>query len=206
MDSQTVFIEKRSARAVEVCKGKLIRITEIEGPQLAVLIAFNKDDLSERFSPGNTRVSLGVGPFKKPTSDGAMPYWIEKGDTLVSTRWNPMLSLMEDTYGRHDIVFDPCDSRFNVNIMGMEKGYPGCRELHAEALKAWALKPDDIPSGANLFQNTIYSEKGMSVLPTNAKMNDMVIFKAHMDMIVSLTSCPFSLGESKSIRLEIFSA
>lgn len=109
MNIQIVNIEKRSAFAVQINNGQQFRIIQSEGPQLAVLVAFNKKDLSEYFSQGNTRISLGLGPFKRMKAPGVMPYWIEKGDTLISNKWNQMLTLVEDTYGKHDIVFDLCD-------------------------------------------------------------------------------------------------
>jgi uncharacterized protein len=203
MKKQIVKIEKRTAFAVEIKKGQQFRIVESEGPQLAVLIAVYKNDLSEFFSTGNTKISLGVGPFKRKTTTGVMPYWIQKGDTLISNKWNPILTVEEDTYGKHDIIFDPCDTFLNGNIFGQGKGYPGCRELHTEALKKWGIKYAEIPAGVNLFQNTRYSEEGMVVYPTNARKDDMVIFKAHRDLIISVTACPCPLGESKGIRMEI---
>jgi len=65
MKNQIIDIKKRTAFALEINAGQQFRIIESEGPQLAVMIAFNKNDLSEYFSPGNTKISLGLGPFKK---------------------------------------------------------------------------------------------------------------------------------------------
>lgn len=203
MKNQIVHIEKRTAFALEINNGQKVRIIESEGPQLAVLIAFNKNNLSEYFSPGNTKVSLGLGPFKRANSTGIIPYCLEKGDTLISNQWNSMLTLAEDTYGKHDMIFDPCDTFFNGKVLGLGEGYPGCRELHAAALKKWGIKYEAVPAGVNLFQNTRYSETGMVTFPTNAKKDDMVLFKAHMDLLISVTSCPCPLGESKGIRMEI---
>ena len=203
MTNQIVIIDKMTASASEIEKGAQFAVIEHEGPQIAGLIAFNKSDLAEYSSPGNTRVSLGMGTSVREDSAGFMPYWIEKGESLLSNRWNRMLTITEDTYGKHDIVFDPCDSYLNVNLLGQEEGYPGCREIHAKALEAWGIKYDDIPSGINLFQNTMYSDKGMITLPSVSVKDDRVIFKAHMDLLVSISSCPCPLGERFPIRVEI---
>jgi len=203
MKNEIVKINKRTAFAMEIGKGKQFKIMEKEGPQIAVLVAFNISDLSEHFSQGNTRISLGLGPFKRVGLNGLMPYRVEKADILVSNQWRRMLTLTEDTYGKHDIVFDPCDTFLNVNILGQEKGYPGCREIHADALKQWGIKCDKITNGVNLFQNTTYSENVMVTLPTDSKKDDHVIFKADMDLLISISACPCPLSESKSIHLEI---
>lgn len=204
MSSRILIIEKRTATALELEKGKHIKIDQSQGPQIAGFVAINRQDLSESFSQGNTRLSLALGPYKRPSTNGMTPYWIEKGDMLVSNRWNRMLAMVEDTYGKHDIIFDPCDSYFNTRILGQNEGYPGCRGLHAEALKPWGIGYDNIPAGVNLFQNTLYKSEGMLVLPTQTSDSDMVVFKAYTDLVISVTACPCPLGENHSIRLEIF--
>jgi uncharacterized protein YcgI (DUF1989 family) len=203
MDSRTLIIEKRTATALELEKGMRIKIDQSQGPQISVLVAINRHDLSELFSQGNTRLSLALGTYRRPSTNGMTPYWIEKGDMLLSNRWNPLLSMVEDTYGKHDIIFDPCDSYFNTKILGQKEGYPGCRELHAEALKPWGIGYDNIPPGVNLFQNTQYKSEGMSIFPTKPIESYIVVFEAHMDLIISVTACPCPLGENHSIRLEI---
>jgi uncharacterized protein YcgI (DUF1989 family) len=203
MDSRTLIIEKRTATALELEKGQHIKIDQSQGPQISVLVAINRHDMSELFSQGNTMLSLALGPYRRPSTNGMIPYWIEKGDIILSNRWNPMLTMVEDTYGKHDIIFDPCDSYFNTKTMGQKEGYPGCRELHAEALKPWGIGYDNVPAGANLFQNTVYKSEGMSIFPTQTNQSDMVVFEALMDLVVSVTACPCPLGENHSVRLEI---
>lgn len=201
--NQNIRIEPRTAYATEVKKGARIKITQSEGPQLTVLVAFNARDLSEYFSRDNTRISLAMGPFKRPYSTVLMPYCVTTGDILVSNRWNKMLSLLEDTFGKHDIVFGPCDSFLNVIILGQPEGYPCCRELHADALKKWGVSYDTVPSGVNLFQNTSYSETGMVTFPTKSETDDMVLLEPHDDLVVSVTACPCPLGENRPIMMEL---
>jgi uncharacterized protein YcgI (DUF1989 family) len=204
MNSQVITIEKRTAYALELKKGGHIKIDQSQGPQIAVIVAINRRDPLEFFSQGNTRLSLALGPYKRQSGSGTIPYWIEKGDMLLSNRWNPMLALIEDTYGKHDIVFDPCDSYFNTSILRQSEGYPGCRGLHAEALKPWHVGYDAVPAGVNLFQNTVYKSEGMLTFPTQTVDSAMVVFQAHMDLVVSVTACPCPLGENHDVRMEIY--
>ena len=200
---QRVKIEPRTAYATEVAKGTQIKITQSEGPQLAVLVALNAQDSAEYFSQENTMISLAFGPFRRPDANVVMPYFVTKGDILVSNRWNKMLSVTEDTFGKHDIIFGPCDSYLNVKILGQPEGYPGCRELHTDALKKWGVSYDTLPSGVNLFQNASYSKMGVMSLPTRSKSDDMVQFEAQDDLVVSVTACPCPLGEIRPIVMEI---
>ena len=43
----------------------------------------------------------------------------------------------------------------------------------------------------------------MVVYSTNTKKGDLVLFKAHRDLLISGTACTCLLGESKGIRIEI---
>jgi uncharacterized protein YcgI (DUF1989 family) len=203
MTSKILEIEKRTAAAVELKQGMRLKIDQSLGTQLAVLVAFNLHDLSERFSQGKTRISLAFGPYKRADASAKVTYWIEKGDVLVSNRWKRMLTLIESSFQKHDIVFDPCDTWSNVNVFGQDKGYPGCRELHTDALKPWGVNDDEVQGGVNLFQNTVYGDDGIMVLPTSTEGGDFVIFEANMDVVVSVSACPFPLGESRPVRMEI---
>ena len=203
MRDKSIIIDKCTAYAFEIEKGTCFAVSEHEGPQIAGLVAFNKSDLGEYSSPGNTRLSLGMGALVRENSAGLFPYWIEKGEALLSNRWNRMLTIIEDTYGKHDIIFDPCDSFLNVTMLGQEEGYPGCREVHTEALEDWGVAYEDVPSGINLFQNTQYTDKGMMTLPSVSGKDDSVTFEVHMDLVISVSSCPCPLGERFPVRVDL---
>lgn len=203
MRPESIDIRKRTAVAVNIRSGSHFKVIQRHGPQLAVLVAFNVNDPTEFFSPGNTRVSLAMGPHRREASTGAIPHWVTSGDMLVSNRWRPMLTMTEDTYGRHDMIFDPCDTHLNVQLLGQEQGCPGCHELHAAALKAYGFETGTVPAGVNLFQNSRYTESGIEIRPTDAQVGDRVGFTAQMDLLVSVSSCPCPLGENRSVCLEI---
>lgn len=204
MEKQKITIERRTAKAIEVPVNSFIKIDQSNGPQLAVIIAFNRNDHEEKISLGNTRISLAYGPYKRESTNNMVPYWVEEGDTILSNKWNPMLFIETDTFKKHDTIFDPCDSYLNTRIMGGAEGMDGCRELHAKALKQWSIGYTAIPNGINLFQNTTYTEKGISVVGTSSKASDNIIFKTHQDLIVSISACPMALSENVDLNIEIF--
>ena len=203
MKKQVINIEKCTAVALQIDKDQYLKINQSNGPQLAVLTAFNRADFSESFSQGCTKISLAFGPFVREKAGGKIPYWVEKGDTLLSNRWYPMLTITEDTFNRHDITVDPCDS-YLVEKMGRESGTPGCRELHADALKSWKIGADSVPNGISLFMNSIFEAEGLTVLPTETNQSDHIVFHTRMDIIVSISACPTPLGESKDVNVEVF--
>lgn len=199
-------IAMHTAQAFALKEGARITLDQNLGPQLSVLVAFNQNDKTEYFSQGNTRLSLAIGPHRRENTDGRIPYSVQKGDILVSNKWNKMLLVEDDTFNNHDIIFDPCDVLLNSRIMGQPERYLGCRELHSSALESFGIKCDDISNGINLFQNTRYKENGISVLPTSTRSVDYVVFQTLTDLIVSISACPFPLGESKPVHGDILYA
>lgn len=85
-------IRPGAAFAARVPAGGLIEIVDLDGKQVAELIAFSADDHAERLSLGVTRRRLGS-------------FILQLDRKLYSSRGNEMLELVEDTVGRHDLLW-----------------------------------------------------------------------------------------------------
>ena len=206
---ENVVVPKNSGGAFVVKKGQRIRIA---GRSIVDFVAFNLHDLRERFDQARTKTNQ-------------VKIFISKGDQLISKLNNPMLTIVEDTFkeGRHDLQKGMCSrKRFELVAQGKAKREfaegvdlnpktpeeipdHGCWENLSEALKAWNIPPEDIPSPFNIFQT-------MRVDPDTGKMLDTQIrpkveahvdFRAEMDCLVGVSACPES-GRGKEIRVEIF--
>ena len=70
-------LEPQTGTAFELTKGQLLRVIDLEGEQVADLIAFNRSDKAEWLS---SRRSL----------DYANRIYLSKGDLLYSNRSRPM--------------------------------------------------------------------------------------------------------------------
>ena len=81
---------------IDVNKGQLIEVINVDGQQICDFFAFNTHDLTEQLSPGYCREQLRSVVLKV-------------GDVLVTQYYNPMLEIVEDTVGLHDMTFPPCD-------------------------------------------------------------------------------------------------
>jgi uncharacterized protein len=202
-------IPKNSGRAYVVRKGQRLRIA---GKSIVDFVAFNLDDLAERFDQARTKTNQ-------------VKIFISTGDVLFSKRNNPMLTIVEDTFieGRHDLQKGMCSrKRFEMVAQGKSKRVfaegvdinpkapqeipdHGCFENLSEALQDWKIAPDDIPSPFNIFQC-------MRIDPETGIMYDTMIrpkeeahidFRAEMDCLVAASACPES-GRGQSIRVEIY--
>ena len=51
---RVVEIPARHGAALEVARGLVLRVIDVEGQQVGDFVCFNRDDLHERYSPQNT--------------------------------------------------------------------------------------------------------------------------------------------------------
>ena len=206
---ENVVVPKNSGGAFVVKKGQRIRIA---GRSIVDFVAFNLHDLRERFDQARTKTNQ-------------VKIFISKGDQLISKLNNPMLTIVEDTFkeGRHDLQKGMCSrKRFELVAKGLAKrefaegvdinpkkpeDIPdhGCWENLSEALKAWDISPEDIPSPFNIFQTMRIDPDTGKMLDTQIrpKVEAHVDFRAEMDCLVGVSACPES-GRGKEIKVIIY--
>ena len=85
-------IQPGDAFAAAVPAGGLVEVVDLEGQQVAELVAFDRADHAERLSLGVTRYE-------------SQSIFLSLGMRLFSSRGRAMLELVEDTVGRHDLLW-----------------------------------------------------------------------------------------------------
>lgn len=171
-------IQPRSGVAFELRRGQRLTVIDPKGQQVADLLAFNRDDVRETISSGRTL-------------DYASRLYLTVGDKLYSNRSNVMLTISEDTVGKHDFLLTPCSKDTFRIIYGDTEPHRGCFGNLAAALEPYGVTEDMIPTAFNCFMNVpIDGETGeLKVLPPLSKAGDRIKFEARMDLIIGLTAC-----------------
>ena len=190
------IIPPRSGVSFILKEGEQLKVTDIEGEQVADFICFNLQDKKEYLSSGRT-------------IDYAETIFLTKGDPFYSNRSNIMFDILEDTVGRHDFLLTPCSAETFKIIYGHTAPHCGCFGNLANALKEYGIEPDNIPISFNIFMYvTVDGDSGkVNVLPPKSKAGDYIIIKAKMDLIVGLTACSAEMSNNysfKPIGYEIF--
>ena len=202
-------VAKNSGAAFEVKLGQRLRVA---GKSIVDFVAFNLRELTERFDQARTKTNQ-------------VKIFISTGDILYSKRNNPMLTIVADTFteGRHDLQKGMCSrKRFEMVAEGKSKrvfaeGFDinpkkveeipdhGCWENLSNAVKAWDIAPDDVPSPFNIFQCMRIDPETGVLYDTMIRPKDEahVDFRAEMDCLVAVSACPES-GRGQAIRVEIF--
>jgi uncharacterized protein len=192
--------------AFEARVGDHIIVTDLEGAQVGDFVAFNADDLAEVLDTARTR--SGLTPVKVEVAPGKVEaFWqtsvyLHVGDEVSSNMRNPMLKVVADTVGVHDMLFAPCDARLYRDVYGHAGDHRNCLDNLAEALSPYGIKPWQIPAPINIFQNTPPQPDGTLALKASvSKAGDHVVFRALQNLIGALSSCPMDLSPVTARRI-----
>jgi uncharacterized protein len=171
------LIPPRSGAAFTIKAGERLTVTDIEGVQVADLLAFNADDLDEAISSGRTL-------------DYAETIRLTTGHALYSNRSRPMLTIEADTVGVHDFLLTPCSVDTFRHFYPDQPPHRGCFGNLAEALAPYGVTPDRIPTAFNCFMNVPVAPDGrITVEPPVSTAGDHIVFRAEMDLVIGLTAC-----------------
>jgi uncharacterized protein YcgI (DUF1989 family) len=171
-------VPARHGRAIRLSRGQTIKIVSVHGTQVLDLWAFRADDLTECMSMEHTRsknskITLSIG------------------DSYVSDRRRPMLTVLEDTSpGIHDTLLCACNS-YIYEEAGCREYHRNCSDNLHEALAEIGLKFPFTPGPLNVFMNIpVNADRGISRLPPSTRPGDYLKLKAEMDLIVVISACP----------------
>jgi uncharacterized protein YcgI (DUF1989 family) len=176
-----VLIKGGHGGRIEVGEGNILEVINMDGQQICDFFAFNAHDLGEALSPGHIRTVLGRIVLKV-------------GDVLVSRYRKPMFEIVEDTCGRHDIVFPPCDPEVYLQRFGLHD-HRSCRTNLAEVMADKQIPYAYLPDPVNFFQNSpVAADGSIQRLPSTARPGDKVVLRALQDMLVAGSACPMIGG------------
>jgi len=187
------IIPPRSGKAFPLAQGQILTVTDLEGVQVADLLAYNADDVREVVSSGRTL-------------DYAETIRLTTGHVLYSNRSRPMLTIVEDTVGLHDFLLTPCSEATFRHFYPDQPVHRGCFGNLAEALAPYGIEPDAIPVAFNVFMNVPVQEDGkLRVDPPLSKAGDFIRLRAEMPLVIGLTACSAYSSNGGSFKPIAFS-
>ena len=175
------------ARAWRMVAGEQVTIAQTEGHQVGDFIAFDAADLTEFLSVSHTRRCLGA-------------WRIRGGDRLYTNHREPILELVEDTVGVHDILAPACDPYRYRRDFGVED-HRSCRMNFVEALAEYEIADWRVPDPVNLFQNSpVLPDGRYQGGASPARPGDYVTLRALRNLIAACSACPQDLAPTNAGR------
>ena len=177
----SLTIPARRGGGLSIKRGQEYRVVNLFGTQVVDMWAFSESDPAEFMAMEHTRVTLGKW---RPSI----------GDTLVTNRRRPILTISEDTTpGVHDTTFAACD-RYRYELLGYNGYHDNCTDNLATVLKENGIGITVTPCPMNLFMKVAFEPGGiMSVDAPVSKAGGYIAFRAETDCFVAFSSCPQDL-------------
>ncbi len=174
------------AEALELKTGELLQIVDVEGKQVADFVVFS---LADRDEWGSTSVSRAANGNIMMTL----------GRQLWSNRRRPLIELVEDTVGRHDMLYACCDP-VRYDALGAP-GHANCRTALAEAVGTYDVGCDRVPDPINWFMNVAIKQRGeLEIREPLSEKDDYVVLKALADVVVAVSACPQDLVPTNGMK------
>lgn len=169
---------RRKGAGLRLRRGQHLRIIDIEGGQTGDLVAFSQE--------GRERLSNGR------SFDYNGKIYLSTGDVLWSDRSSPMLTIVEDSVGRHDFLYAPCSLEMYRIQYGVTD-HANCHSNLLSALRELGIVPDCLTTAFNFFMNVdVLPDGRLKILEPTCRAGDSIVLRAEMDLAIALSACPAS--------------
>jgi aminomethyltransferase len=165
------------ATAFELAAGEHLQIEDLQGCQVSDLVAFHRDRPGVGISTTVTRALV----------DGLFPL---PGQGIYDPDGELLLTLLEDTVGRHDTFGIACN-RETYAALGYPD-HPNCTDNFNRELAVFGYAPRRFYEPINWFYNTRIGRDGriVEIEPALSKAGDYVLLRAERDLVAAASACP----------------
>jgi urea carboxylase-associated protein 1 len=177
-------------------RGTVLRIVDLEGRQSVDTLIYDAADTAVRYNAANTMKLAGS-------------VYLSKGCVIYDDLAQPLMTMIEDTVGRHDTLAGNCSREINLVRYG-KPGPLSCRDNFIRALGELGMGPRDIPANINFFMNVPVNGNGaLAITDGISNPGDYVDLRCEKDVIVVISNCPQELnscsgGAPTPIRLTLW--
>lgn len=178
---QEVEVPAREARAVDVDRGQILQIVDLEGQQVGDLAAYMRDDPSEYMSPGHWLSCI-------------THFVPQVGEEVFSNHRRPLMRILRDDVGTHDIVVPCCDPERYERDYEVE-GHASCLTSLERALAEhgsdWDLRGE---ACWNVFMNNRHEDGSIVTYEPEHGAGASIDLEVLEDLTVALSACPQDLS------------
>ena len=161
----------------EIPQGRRLRIIDLGGQQAVDFLAFDLADTEIRYNNANS-IKLN------------RTIYVTKGFRLYSDVAEVLMTVVEDTVGRHDTIGGACSPEVNKLRYGIE-GTCACRTNFLAALRQRGMSGRDIHANVNFFMTVQVQVDGAEELIDGLSTpGDFVELRADKDTLVVMSNCP----------------
>jgi uncharacterized protein YcgI (DUF1989 family) len=175
---RSAVVAARAGWADRLAAGQFLKIVDPHGKQVGDFWAVTGADLDEHLSAMHTRV------------------WVNRlcpwpGESFHTNHRRPILQLVHDTCGVHDLLTAPCDEH-RYRLYGVQGEHASCTTNFGRVMEPYlGSAACFVPQPVNLFMNVgVFPDGRVESGGNPSKPGDSVVFKAWIDSIVALSAYP----------------
>jgi len=165
----------------ELAAGECLRIVDLHGNQAVDTLFFDAHDYANRYSAVDT------------LREQANAY-LTVGSSLLALDGKPLVTIVDDTCGRHDTVGGACSQESNVVRYGEHTRHMhACRNTFLAQALAWGrgLEKRDLSANVNFFMNVPLTPGGGLTFEDGISAPGKVVeLRADRDTLVLISNCP----------------
>jgi hypothetical protein len=180
-DFNRITVPGGFGKSIAAKRGQFVAVIDLDGGQCGDFWAIEINDPDHFLSPMHSWLHAGTIQPKV-------------GDELVTNRREPILNIIADDVGWHDMLAPACDKERYEKYYGVTS-HRNCCDNFREAMSGRDWGNRHIPQPFNLFMNTFVEPDGKMILRDPiSKPGDKIIFRAEKDIVVVVSACPMDLN------------
>ncbi len=165
----------------ELGVGETLRIVDLHGNQAVDTLFFDAHDYANRYSAVDTIRAQGSA-------------YLGAGSRLLALDGRPLVTIVEDTCGRHDTLGGACSQEANVVRYGEHARHlHACRNTFLTRTLRWGrgLDKRDLTHNVNFFMNVpLTPDGGLEFADGVSAPGKYVDLRAERDTLVLISNCP----------------
>jgi uncharacterized protein len=131
---------------------------------------------------------------------------LSAGSVLYSRRSRPLLRIVEDEVGVHDMLYAPCSQEMFELQYGVAGPHPNCFDNLAGSLAEFGVPRTTVTIAFNFFMNVTIGPSGrLEIGPPVSTAGQGMTFAAERDVLVAVTSCAApgaNAGGARPVRVD----
>lgn len=185
-DVQRKIVPAGKGCSINAKEGQFIAVVDLYGGQCVDFWAIDANNFDHYLSSPHTIVHL----------QSIIP---KQGDQLVTNKRIPVLTIISDDVGWHDLLYPACDKQRYLRYFNIQE-HRSCHDNFLEAITEFNWGSRLVPNPPfNIFMNTVVDHKGhLQTGEPRSKPGDKIVMRAEMDLICVVSSCPMDLTPTGS--------
>jgi hypothetical protein len=171
------IVPARKPWGARIARGDLLTIIDLEGQQAVDFLCYDGDDPSDRYCATNTVKAQGN-------------IYVGLGTVLYADSGNALMTVIEDTVGRHDTIYGCCSNPNNhlrYGVITTESCYSNFETI----LGRFGLSREAIVPNINWFMSVPVLDDGSAGVATaELKPLSHVTLRAERNVLAVLSNCP----------------